>query len=115
MCVVVAAQVAGVQRLLRGQNRPGCWWVGKVGIVGVGGRVVFVESETAEAVGIAVVGVQRQGRPFRVWVVPEAEVVPGPEVDIVPEPGSVPGLEAVLELEPELSDLAGRVQWRVLA
>jgi hypothetical protein len=107
MCVVVAAQVAGVQRLLRGQNRPGCWWVGKVGIVGVGGRVVFVESETAEAVGIAVVGVQRQGRPFRVWVVPEAEVVPGPEVVIVPE------LEVVQE--PELSDLAERVRWRGLA
>jgi hypothetical protein len=107
MCVVAAAKVAGVRHLLRGQNRRGCWWVGRVGIVGVGRRIVFVESDTAEAVGIAVVGVQRQGRPFRVWVVPEAEVVPGPEVVIVPE------LEVVQE--PELSDPAGRVRWRGLA
>jgi hypothetical protein len=116
MCVVVAEQVAGVQHRLRDQNRRGCWgyllqrWVGMVGIVGVGGRFAVVGPEAVE---IAVVGGQGQGRRFRVWVVPGHGVVPGPEVEIVPELEAVPGLEAVLE--PELSDLAEQVRWRGLA
>jgi hypothetical protein len=81
-----------------------------VGIVGVGGRFAVAG---LEAVGIAVVGVQRQGRPFRVWVAPEPEVAPGPEVEIVPELEVVPELETVRE--PGLSGLAERVQWRGLA
>jgi len=76
-----------------------------VGIVEAGGRFVLAELKAAEAAGTAVVAVQRQGqerqKELLVWVVPGLEVV----LEVEPE--------AVLE--PELSGLAGRVRWRGLA
>lgn len=87
-------------------------WVGRVGIVEVGGRSAGFEvagPEVAEMTGTVVVVVQRreqvQRQRFLVWVVPGREVVLELEV--------VPGLEAVRV--PELSGLAGRVRWRELA
>lgn len=68
-----------------------------VGIVGAGRRIALAELEAA---GTAVIAVQRQ-KELLVWVVPGLEVV----LELEPE--------AVLE--PELSGLAGRVRWRELA